>query len=89
MPVWAIGSDLPSRAIRAGTNDKATNEEIATATVRTSPNSLNNRPEVPGRKAMGTKTATRTIVVAITAKKTDCVPSTDEALLPSPRCCLR
>ena len=38
---------------------------------------------------MGTKTATSTIVVAITAKKTDCVPSTDEALVPSPRRCLR
>ena len=73
----------------AGTSDRATNDEIATATVSTSPNSRKSRPEVPGRKAIGTKTATRTIVVAMTAKNTDCVPSTEEALVPSPRCCRR
>ena len=79
-------SRLPRRAISAGTSDSATNDEMATAIVRTKPNSRNNRPVVPGRNAIGTKTATRTRVVAITAKKTDWVPSTEAALDPSPRC---
>ena len=73
----------------AGTRDNATNDEMPTATVRTRPNSRNRRPDVPGKNAMGTKTATSTMVVAITAKKTDCVPRTDEALVPSPRFCRR
>ena len=60
---------FPQARNQGRNEDSATNDEIATATVSTRPNSLNSRPEVPGRNAMGTKTATNTMVAAMTAKK--------------------
>ena len=52
-----------------GVKVSATNEEIMTAPVITILNSRNNRPVVPCKKTIGKNTATKAIVVAITAKK--------------------
>ena len=57
---------------------------MPTDTASTKPNSRKSRPAVPGRKAMGTKTATSTAVVATTAKNTWRVPSTAAAAAPKP-----
>ena len=74
-------------AASAGTSDKATKEEIRTASANTKPNSRNNRPASDGRNEIGTKTEISTAVVAITAKNTWRVPSTADALRPSPSFC--
>ena len=73
-----------SRAVSAGTSDKATKEEMITEPARTPPNSRNNRPAVEGRKAIGINTDASTAVVAITAKNTSRVPITAAALAPKP-----
>jgi hypothetical protein len=52
----------------------ATNPEITTAPATAIPNSLNSRPVFPCRKASGVNTATREMVVAITAKAISRVP---------------
>ena len=41
--------------------------EVNVATVTTNPNSLKNRPTVPGRNAIGRKTTTSTSVITIAA----------------------
>ena len=69
-------SRLSTRAESIGERVRATKLEMATATARATPNSLNNRPTEPVRKARGTKTATSETEVAITAKPTSCTPST-------------
>ena len=51
---------------------------------KSSPNSRNKRPAVPGKKAIGINTATSTAVVAMTAKKTRRVPITAATLDGSP-----
>jgi hypothetical protein len=70
-----------------GPSESATNEEIATAMASTKPNSVNMRPAVPGRNAMGRNTEIRVAVVASTAKNTCRVPITEAAsgLRPSER----
>ncbi len=72
------------RDMTAGTRLSATNDEMTTATANTRPNSWKSRPAVPGRKAIGTNTAMRTAVVAMTAKKTRRVPCTAALLGPAP-----
>ena len=51
-----------------GVNDKATKADIVTAPAITTLNSRNNRPVVPCKNTIGTNTATKATVVAITAK---------------------
>ena len=70
--------------VNAGTSDNATKLEIMTAPASTPPNSLNNRPAVEGKNAIGIKTAANTAVVATTAKNTSRVPITADARRPSP-----
>ena len=53
-----------------GQRDSATIEEIVTDIASTKPNSLNKPPALPGRKDNGMKTAAKTAVVVMTAKKT-------------------
>ena len=58
-----------------GVSVSATNPEISTATASVMPNSLKRRPTVPCRKATGTNTATREIVVARIANPISFEPS--------------
>ncbi len=60
---------------------------MATAIASTKPNSVNSRPAMLGRKAIGRKTEISVAVVASTAKKTCRVPTTAAAsgCRPSPR----
>ncbi len=87
-PPAAACPPLSSRAASIGHKDSATNDEITTAIASTKPNSVNRRPAVPGRNAIGTNTETRVAVVARTAKNTCRVPSTAAArgLAPRARC---
>ncbi len=57
-----------------GDSVRATKVEKDTAAAMVRANSENSLPTSPRRKAMGTKTATRTRVVATTAKPTCRVP---------------
>ena len=93
MPTQASGagsvlSRSGSRDASIGHSDSATKDEVATAIASTKPNSVNNRPAILGRKAIGRKTEIRVTVVAKTAKKTCRVPTTAAAsgCSPNPRC---
>ena len=70
--------------VRAGTNESATKLDIITAPASTPPNSLNKRPAVEGKNAIGINTAASTAVVATTAKNTSRVPITAAARRPKP-----
>ncbi|MNY15844.1 hypothetical protein D3C86_1490780 [compost metagenome] len=59
-------------------------EDRPTAKASTKPNSRNRPPSWPGRKESGMKTAASVAVVAMTAKKTSCVPRTAAARGPMP-----
>ena len=65
------------REASIGVRVSAMNPEISTATATQIPNSLNNRPTLPVRKATGTNTATRVMVVAMTANPISSAPSKD------------
>ena len=58
-----------------GVKVRATKPEIKTATATAIPNSLNSLPTLPERNASGTNTATRAIVVEITANPISLLPS--------------
>jgi hypothetical protein len=57
-----------------GVRVRATNPEMMTDPATAIPNSLNSRPVDPLRKASGVNTATREMVVAMTAKAISRVP---------------
>ncbi len=62
-----------------GVRVRATKPEMETAAATAIPNSRKSRPVVPLRKASGVNTATREIVVAITANAICRVPCTAAA----------
>lgn len=72
------------REASIGQRVSATTQDSSTDIASTKPNSRNRPPVWPGRKEIGTKTATSVSVVAMTAKKTSCAPSTAAARGPMP-----
>ena len=74
-PVPSPWSGRSIREVSMGVSVSATNPEISTATASVMPNSLKRRPTVPWRKATGTNTATREIVVARIANPISFEPS--------------
>jgi hypothetical protein len=68
-----------------GVSVSATNADKATAPASATDNSRNKRPVLPCMKPIGRNTATRTAVVAITAKATWRVPRAAATSLGSPR----
>ena len=74
MRPWRTSPSAGRREASIGVSVSATSAENSTAAASVSPNSRNRRPFSPGRKEIGTNTATSVRVVATTAKPISRLP---------------